>query len=256
MGVNFGDWKGENRSRRSDEVEKRSIRRWTSTQRTAVSFLLVTIAGMVLSAKLMSSSVWSSRILNCADDFGVARTASLLFTLNFVASSIPIGSTSNFVTLTGLILGPYYGFWVAFLAKFSAAMVIFAFGRTFLRDFVRRQLRGYPTSEKILIAAEMEGWPALIALRLSPVPTVLVNYVMSLADVNLGVYFFSTAAGMVPFLLRAILFGAAARRATDPNIDFKVTMVWLAVAVFVTVVLGRVASRAKAMIESVEPPAE
>jgi len=198
---------------------------------------------------------WANSILEKAGEIGYGRVAALAFVVIFVSNLFPFGSTSNVVTLSGFIFGREGGFAISYAAKLLAAIFVYLLGRTAMKSKMRGWLKSYPNADKILRAVETEGWPAIVALRMSPVPTVLVNYVFSISEVDLVAYVTASAFGIAPFVLRAVLLGSAARDISggDSLQSSSAGLILAAVStVIISVAAARVSKRMKSLVDTTD----
>jgi len=114
--------------------------------------------------------------------------AAVLLALGFPATVL--------VFAGGAVFGALFGFFLAYAATFSGAMLSFALGRTLARDLVVHLLgKRLQPLEAML---ERHGFWALFRLRYLPVPFAVTNYGASLAGLDFATYAWSTAVALIP----------------------------------------------------------
>jgi uncharacterized membrane protein YdjX (TVP38/TMEM64 family) len=135
--------------------------------------------------------------------------SALLLSLGFPATVL--------VFAGGAVFGALYGFFLAYAATFSGAILSFALARTLARDLVVHVLgKRLQPLEAML---ERHGFWTLFRLRYLPVPFAVTNYGASLAGLDFATYAASTALALVPvtflytWFASSLMHAAGAERA-------------------------------------------
>jgi len=153
----------------------------------------------------------------------------------------------------GVLYGVLKGSVIVSAAATLGATAAFLTGRYLARDWVARQLEGYPRFRTVDEAVAREGWKIVVLTRLSPVfPFNLLNYAYGVTQVSLRDYFFASWIGMLPGTVLYVYIGslagdlahlgAASRRRTPAEWAFY--FVGLLATVAVTVYVTRIARKA------------
>ncbi len=126
--------------------------------------------------------------------------------------------------LAGALYGPIFGGIIVFFGATLGAEVSFILGRTFLRDWIRNRLEGFPKILAVQKAVSHEGLKLILLTRLSPAfPFSLLNFTYGLTDVSLkdfsigllgilpGTFFFTTLGALAGDItrFRDVLDGSA-----------------------------------------------
>jgi len=105
--------------------------------------------------------------------------------------------------LAGVLYGPWLGSALVFVGACLGAIVVFALGRTCLREPARRWLARSPRLQAVEQAVSREGLRLVLLTRLSPAfPFSLLNLAYGLSDVSLRDY----TIGLIGILPGTILF--------------------------------------------------
>ncbi|MBU6249571.1 MAG: TVP38/TMEM64 family protein [Cyanobacteria bacterium REEB417] len=114
--------------------------------------------------------------------------------------------------LAGAIYGTAWGSVVVFVGACLGAEVVFLLGRSWLRDWARRQLQRAPRLQAIEGAVSREGLKLVLLTRLSPAfPFSLLNLAYGLSQVSLRDY----TLGLIGILPGTVLFCALGALAGD-----------------------------------------
>ena len=162
--------------------------------------------------------------------------------------------------LAGALYGTAWGSVVVFVGACLGAEVVFLLGRSWLRDWARRQLQRAPRLQAIEGAVSREGLKLVLLTRLSPAfPFSLLNLVYGLSEVSLRDY----TLGLIAILPGTVLFCGLGALAGDVarfgsvlagQADagaWALRIVGLLATVAVVLVVGRAARRA---LQGVELP--
>ena len=114
--------------------------------------------------------------------------------------------------LAGALYGTAWGSVVVFVGACLGAEVVFLLGRSWLRDWARRQLQRAPRLQAIEGAVSREGLKLVLLTRLSPAfPFSLLNLAYGLSQVSLRDY----TLGLIGILPGTVLFCALGALAGD-----------------------------------------
>jgi uncharacterized membrane protein YdjX (TVP38/TMEM64 family) len=114
--------------------------------------------------------------------------------------------------LAGALYGTAWGSVVVFVGACLGAEVVFLLGRSWLRDWARRQLQRAPRLQAIEGAVSREGLKLVLLTRLSPAfPFSLLNLAFGLSQVSLRDY----TLGLIGILPGTVLFCALGALAGD-----------------------------------------
>jgi uncharacterized membrane protein YdjX (TVP38/TMEM64 family) len=105
--------------------------------------------------------------------------------------------------LAGALYGTWWGSVLVFLGACLGAEAAFLLGRTWLRNWARRRLLGFPKLQAIEQGVSREGLKLVLLTRLSPAfPFSLLNFAYGLSEVSLRDY----TLGLIGIIPGTILF--------------------------------------------------
>jgi len=138
--------------------------------------------------------------------------APIIFIAIYTIATLLILPSTVLNLTSGAIFGPWLGTLWTSIAAIVAAVVAFAFTRTWGRQFVVEKLG----SRLQAVDAEMMagGLFYMFAIRLQPIlPYGLVNFAAGLTAISFRDYFIGTALGTVPGVLPFVMLGSYGLRA-------------------------------------------
>ena len=164
--------------------------------------------------------------------------------------------------LAGALYGTVWGSVVVFVGACLGAELVFLLGRSWLRDWARRQLQRAPRLQAIETAVSREGLKLVLLTRLSPAfPFSLLNLAYGLSEVSLRDY----TLGLIGILPGTVLFcglgalagdvarfGAVLSGRADPA-TWALRLLGIAATVVVVALVGRAARQALAEPSEVAP---
>ncbi len=173
-----------------------------------------------------------------------------------VLSSVFVPSTL-LAAMSGALFGLGAGTITMVAGSLIAAAINFAIASTLLRNRISELLQRYPKLLAIQRAVQREGWRLQFMLRLAPINSVSVNYVLGAAGVRFWPYLMATV-GMVPGLFMEVYFGHLAKHVTKTAagvdsysmVHHLLTYGGFALGVVVMIYLARIAQRTLADAEA------
>lgn len=176
-----------------------------------VTVIAIAVAGVIL---MRGGAEPAARLAQAARDSGALGV--VLFVLAYVVSTIALVPGSILTLALGFAYGPLWGLAVASPASVAGATAAFVLGRTLLRNWAERKMRGSPKARAIDQAVEREGFKLVLLLRLSPlIPFGILNYVLSLSKIRLGTYVLASFIGMLPGTALYVYLGSLAATAAQ-----------------------------------------
>ncbi|PRP80414.1 hypothetical protein PROFUN_11960 [Planoprotostelium fungivorum] len=106
--------------------------------------------------------------------------------------------------------GIVFGFWgvpLVMLSKTSGACISFLLGRTLLHDWIWNKLKDNERFQNIYHNVGRDSWKVAFLLRISPVPSWINNYGLSLTSIQFLPYMVATAVGALPMIIQNIYMG-------------------------------------------------
>jgi uncharacterized membrane protein YdjX (TVP38/TMEM64 family) len=168
----------------------------------AITLLLILARTYDIPGLLRASLNWISQLGPWAPIFFILLYA-LACVLFIPGSLLTLGA--------GLLFGVFWGFVYVSLASTTGAVLAFLVGRYLARDWVKKQLEGYPRFKAIDEAVAAQGWKIVGLIRLSPVfPFNLLNYALGLTQVSLKDYTLASWIGMMPATVMYVYIGSLA----------------------------------------------
>jgi uncharacterized membrane protein YdjX (TVP38/TMEM64 family) len=174
-----------------------------------------------------------------------------VFVLAYAVASILLLPVWMLTVAAGAVFGVMHGSILVLLGATLGAMAAFALSRTVLREPVRRWARSYPRFDTLDHAIAARGGWIVFLVRLTPVfPFVYVNYLFGLTAIPATTYIAATFVGMIPATIVYVALGASAgaaatgHAATWSTVRLAVTVAGIVIAVVVSFILARLATRA------------
>jgi uncharacterized membrane protein YdjX (TVP38/TMEM64 family) len=144
----------------------------------------------------------------------------------FAATTLALISSSLMIAMAGFLFGfpgdfaqaPPYAIFVFLPVSLGftvGAAVAFGLGRTLLRGWVQKKVAGHPMLEAIDKVVEEKGFRLVLLVRLTPMPSVLMNYAFGLTKVRFWPYVLGTWLGMIPRCLTYLYVGSTLQSAAD-----------------------------------------
>jgi uncharacterized membrane protein YdjX (TVP38/TMEM64 family) len=163
----------------------------------------------------------------------------------------------------GFAFGVVLGTVVVSLGSVTTAGIAFWLGRTLARGWVEAKVAASPTFRALDQAVAANGFKIVLLTRLSPVfPFLLLNYAFGLTNVRFRDYLVASWIGMLPGTVLYVYLGTTIRELADlaaGNVERTLAQrvfFWagLAVTVFVTVLVTRLARNALRRAAPAAPP--
>ncbi len=137
-------------------------------------------------------------------------------TLAFVAAhSVAVALCFPGAMLFELFAGFAFGVWraIAFvlLAKLAGGVAGFALGRTVFRAWAQRVVASNAKWAALFASIGDNGFQFSLLLRLSPLPSYVGTYGLSLTPIRTADFLAATVVGSVPFIANNVLLGSMAR---------------------------------------------
>jgi uncharacterized membrane protein YdjX (TVP38/TMEM64 family) len=144
----------------------------------------------------------------------------------FAATTLALISSSLMIAMAGFLFGFPSGFQEVFpytifvflpvsIGFTLGAAVAFGLGRTLLRGWVQKRMAGHPMIQAIDKVVEEKGFRLVLLVRLTPMPSVLMNYAFGLTKVRFWPYVLGTWLGMIPRCLTYLYVGSTLQSAAD-----------------------------------------
>jgi uncharacterized membrane protein YdjX (TVP38/TMEM64 family) len=137
------------------------------------------------------------------------------FAAAFVVTTVLMVSSSFMMAMAGLLWGMKWGFLPVTAGCTLGATASFLLGRTVLRGWAQRRVAGHPLLAAIDKVVAEKGFRIVLLTRLTPAPSVLMNYAYGLTKVRLGPYVLGTLLGMIPRTLTYLYVGSTLHSAEE-----------------------------------------
>jgi uncharacterized membrane protein YdjX (TVP38/TMEM64 family) len=168
--------------------------------------------------------------------------APLVFLLVHTVASLVFFPRTVLGIAAGVLFGAWWGTLWAALGSTVGAVAGFLLARYLNAGFV--DLESMPRFGPMLLRAERGGWRAVAVLRLIPViPHSLSNYALGLTRLNLGAYTLGSFVGQLPMTIACAQFGAAGEQLAAGKAGWIAPTLIGAVALAVTIIVPKLASR-------------
>jgi uncharacterized membrane protein YdjX (TVP38/TMEM64 family) len=148
--------------------------------------------------------------------------------------------------LLSVICGFAFGWWglpLAFVSAAAGAMLVFVVGRRLLRPRVAARIGRNRVAEAAFRAVELEGFRAVVLLRLSPViPSSFQSYLFSITSLGFGAYMAGTIVGTLPGMVVQVWAGTVGRSALEAGLPAGTILLWsvgLVALAAATLLIGR-----------------
>lgn len=132
-----------------------------------------------------------------------------------LAHSVAVALCFPGAMLFELVAGFSFGVWRAIvlvlLAKLLGGVVGFALGRTVFRAWATRVVASNAKWEALFASIGDDGFQFALLLRLSPLPSYVGTYGLSLTPIRYSDFLAATVVGSVPFIANNVLLGSMAR---------------------------------------------
>jgi uncharacterized membrane protein YdjX (TVP38/TMEM64 family) len=151
-----------------------------------------------------SMGIWAPVILGLIDAVGVA----ICFPL-----------TVAFELAAGFLFGVVAGSTVISIAKTVGAAAALLLGRTLLQQWVQNTLKNSPHFSEVYNAMGKDTFKLAIMLRLSPVPSWVNNYGLSLTPITLKEFFLATILAGFPGVVRNVYIGSLMKSVSAPEAE-------------------------------------
>ncbi len=156
-----------------------------------------------------------------------------------------------FIAMAGYLFGIPMGLGLAYLSTLTAAITVFAVGRTLGHRWAQRRLQGFAVLKALDSAVVENGLTIVTLTRLSLVfPLSLLSYAYSITGVRLNHYVIGTAIGLIPAVVAYSMLGASVDNVAglvtgdyQENTSGWALWVSLAIALGVTWWVGRLTNR-------------
>ena len=172
------------------------------------------------------------------------------------AGIVLLVSSSVSLVVAGFLFGMAVGLPAATAGNTLGAVAAFALARTLLHNWAERHLAGHPLLLELDRVVGQKGLRAVALTRVTPLPSVLLNYGFGLTRVRFGPYLLGTILGMIPRSVLYVYLGSLARtavktaaeavqfRARHPALMWAYFAIGTAVALGLAVFMARLARKA------------
>lgn len=134
----------------------------------------------------------------------------------YLVTSLFLLPSSVLTVAAGLVFGILWGTGAALLGVTLGALGPFYVGRTLLRSWIEKRIKGHPRFQAVDRVVEDEGFKMVFLIRISPLfPYNITNYVFAVTRVSLKDFLLGTFFGMFPGTLLYVYLGSAARTLLD-----------------------------------------
>jgi uncharacterized membrane protein YdjX (TVP38/TMEM64 family) len=133
----------------------------------------------------------------------------------FVLAAVCLISGTLMMGAAGFVFGWAAGFGTATVGSVLGACAVFGLGRTLLRGWVERKMAGHPLMLAVDRVVSQKPFRMVFLMRLTPVPTVLLNYVWAVTRVRFWPYVLGTLLGNMPRTLMYTYLGSTAMKAAE-----------------------------------------
>jgi uncharacterized membrane protein YdjX (TVP38/TMEM64 family) len=174
----------------------------------------------------------------------------IVFTSMFVPDTL-------FAIVAGALFGLGWGTFLTVVGIILTAALNFVTARSLLRPKIEKMLEKHPKLRAIQRAANREGLRLQLLLRMTPINSVSINYVMGASGVRFSTFMLATV-GMIPVVFVEVYFGYLANHVTTvaggasehSTLHTIVTVVGFVVSIVLMIYITRIASRAIAEAEA------
>jgi len=125
--------------------------------------------------------------------------------------------TMLFELFSGFLFGWLWGSMLIGFSKSLGGTLAFCLGKTLLRNWVEMKLETSTTFQKLHFSMKEDGWRFALMLRLSPIPSWVINYGLSLSPISFSDFFIATFLGSLPMIIQNVYFGSVLKDFTDPT---------------------------------------
>lgn len=133
----------------------------------------------------------------------------------FVLAAVCLVSGTLMMGVAGFVFGWAAGFGMATVGSVLGACAVFGLGRTLLRGWVERKMAGNPLMLAVDRVVSQKPFRMVFLMRLTPVPTVLLNYACGVTRVRFWPYVLGTLLGNMPRTLMYTYLGSTAMKAAE-----------------------------------------
>ena len=174
-----------------------------------ILILISVIVAIILTPRIFPVQSWLQSFAHWVQ--GAGWMGLFAFFLVYVLATA-LGLPATPLTLAaGMIYGPLWGTLLVSPSSVAGATLAFALGRTLMRGWVQRRLRGNPRLAALDEAVGQEGWRLVAMLRLSPLfPFSLMNYALGGTRIGTLSYVLASWIAMLPATFLYVSLGAAA----------------------------------------------
>lgn len=125
----------------------------------------------------------------------------------------------------GFLFGPWLGFLLVAVADYSAGLLMFALGRTFLRNRIKKLLETRPKLAAVDRMAGRKAYRLNILTRLSPLNYGLACYTLAAGRTTLRAYSVGLL-GVIPSIIFQISFGVLAKHSGKALLTGEKDRLW------------------------------
>lgn len=135
--------------------------------------------------------------------------------IGFIVAAVLLTTILIPPTFLGMVAGAVFGLWLGtllcFISGVCGATLTFMSARLLIRKPVERWANRYPKIRAIESAVREKGVSLLILLRLSPVSSAPMNYLLGVTRIRYRDYILASV-GMIPGQFATVYFGFVARK--------------------------------------------
>ncbi len=148
--------------------------------------------------------------------------------------------------LLSVVCGFAFGWWglpLAFVSAALGASLVFVVGRHVLRPRISARVARNRVADAAFRAVELEGFRAVLLLRMSPVvPSSIQSYMFSITSLDFRAYLAGTVLGTLPAMVLQVWTGTVGRTMLEVGVPPGTTALWivgLVALVLATALIGR-----------------
>eukprot|EP01126_Amoeba_proteus_P063589 TRINITY_DN877_c0_g1_i1.p1 TRINITY_DN877_c0_g1~~TRINITY_DN877_c0_g1_i1.p1 ORF type:complete len:171 (-),score=23.70 TRINITY_DN877_c0_g1_i1:319-831(-) len=94
------------------------------------------------------------------------------------------------------------------LSKTFGGGLGFLLGRSLFKEWVERKVEGVPSLSRVSDSVQSDGWKFAVMLRLSPMPSWVCTYGLSITRINFLEFLFATLIGSLPMVFQNVWVGS------------------------------------------------
>ena len=210
-----------------------------------IAVVLAAIAGVAAALRFLPVAVWLKHFQDYVQGLGMAGY--ILYIVVYAVCCVAFVPASVLTLGAGLIFGVVGGSIVVIIGATLGSTAAFLLARTVMRHRIEALTANNAKFRALDRAISREGAKIVLLVRMAVIfPFTYSNYAFGLTGVALGPYVAATFLGIIPGTVAFVYIGAAAATAatTASKVKIAVYVVGGAIALAVSIFVGRIATKA------------